>query len=482
MIKTHFVLSLILLLLSRLLVAAPSTSVFHAHAGRIHQHPLPAQGLAHRHGGGEPGVAVKSTNGSPVRNPAAVIRSAVNYPALDRKPVTKNRPFYHMFDQNHTRKPKTVPSGENSSTIHSDSFQVRQSLPASPLRYTKADIRCRTAQADCNSCAANVRQQFQKAASGQISWRSKPWRFNWPQQYPPFGKRPLDIFDGDPAYALGIPDKHVQGFVRTNSSRFPYAGTHSHKRQGGVFVIRQQADGKKYLSSLYPAHSRHPSGAAVLGNYLVYGEQGRIYFRDINNPARKQAIALPLPNANFGGGLGAVKLSKDNYLFVTTGPGGQDGRKRFNQFYQLQGQNSHPKRLKFIGKSVFTKPPQWSKGFGFSENLSLIKECGTGDIYAIHTTGDEKGIRAINGNGYWRLSKLVNQGGLKLQPVNAFTTRQNMSSCNVRAAATVFVNRQHKLEFYCHGYAKDPDGSTFNVLGPSSRGADKFYFRAGVVR
>ena len=112
----------------------------------------------------------------------------------------------------------------------------------------------------------------------------------------------------------------------------------------------------------------------------------------------------------------------------------------------------------------------------------MISECGTGDIYAIHTTGDEKGISAINGNGYWRLSKLIKQGGLKLQPINAFTTRQNMSSCNVRAAATVFVNRQHKLEFYCHGYAKDPDGSTFNVLGSSSRNADKFYFKAGVVR
>ena len=445
--------SMFILLLAALAVdAVPTTSVLHSHAGRIHQHPLPAQGISHRHGGGAPGVIAKSTNRSPVIGNKPVIRSSIIY--------STNKPG----------KP---------SVIRSQSFQIKQPISAKAINYTRADTRCRLSGVDCNNCAANVQQQFQRAASGQISWRSKPWRFNWRQQYPPFGKRPLDIFDGDPAYALGIPDKHVQGFVRTNSSRFPYAGTHSHKRQGGVFVIRQERDGKKYLSSLYPSHSRHPSGAHVLGKYLMYGEQGRVYFKDLNNLTRRQDIGLPIPNANFGGGLGAVKLSKDHYLIVTTGPGGQDGRKRFNQFYQLQGHNSRPVRLKFLAKSVFTKPAQWSKGFGFSENLSLVKECGSGDIYAIHTTGDEKGIRAINGNGYWRLSKLVNQGGLKLQPVNAFTTRQNMSSCNVRAAATVFVNRQHKLEFYCHGYAKDPDGSTFNVLGPSSRTADKFYFKVG---
>ena len=379
MMKINFTFVFLILLVSQAVTATPSKSVSHSHAGRIHKHPLPIQGISHRHGGGAPGVVAKSTNWSPVIGNKPTIRSSVIHSS--HKPATKT------------------------------------------INYTKADTSCRVSGVDCNSCVSNVQQQFQKAASGRISWRSKPWRFNWPQHYPPFGMRPLDIFDGDPAYALGIPDKHVQGFVRTNSARFPYAGTHSHKRQGGIFVIQQERDGKKYLSSLYPAHSRHPNGAAILGKYLIYGEQGRIYFKDINNPARKQDIALSIPNANFGGGLGAVKLAKDNYLLLTTGPGGQAGGQRFNQFYLLQGKNKRPSRIKLLAKSPFVKPAQWSKGFGFSENLSLITECGTGVIYAIHTTGDEKGIRAINGHGYWRLSKLVKQGGLKLQPVSAFTTR-----------------------------------------------------------
>ena len=57
-----------------------------------------------------------------------------------------------------------------------------------------------------------------------------------------------------------------------------------------------------------------------------------------------------------------------------------------------------------------------------------------------------------------------------------------MKRCNVRASATVSVNSRNRLEFLCHGYAKDPDGSGFNVLGKSSRNRDKFYYNVGVVR
>ena len=71
---------------------------------------------------------------------------------------------------------------------------------------------------------------------------------------------------------------------------------------------------------------------------------------------------------------------------------------------------------------------------------------------------------------------------LGLKAVNAFTTAQDLKRCNVRAAATVSVNSRNRLEFVCHGYAKDPDGSGFNILGSSSRDRDKFYFNVGEVR
>ncbi len=472
----------LLIVFFQLSFADSRKTVFHDHAGRTHHHVLPIEGVSHRHNGGQRGVVANSTHWAPH------ISSTVVYETKPTvKPVPKPKIGSHSVQiKNNTSRPFKLDSFklDNSKLGH----DVTKSPPRqAPMGYVsklnKGDIGCRQGEADCNVCASNVKQQFQKAKSGQISWRTKPWRFTWPQTYPPYNKRPLDIFDGDPAYALGIPDTHVQGFVRTNSARFPYAGSHSHKRQGGIFVIRQTGEGKKILSSLHPTQSKHPSGVHVLGKYLVYGEKNTLNFKDLNSPNQKNTFKLSINNANFGGGLGVLRLLNNSYLLVTTGPGGQDNRPRFNRFYHLRGAKGRPTSLTYMNESRTKVLSGWSRSFGFSENLSLLTECGTGDVYAIHTTGDEKGIKAISGNGYWRLSKLnETHGSLSFAPINAFSSRQNMSSCNIRAAATVFVNPQHKLEFYCHGYAKDPSGSTFNVLGSSSRTNDKFNFKVGIVR
>ena len=234
---------------------------------------------------------------------------------------------------------------------------------------------------------------------------------------------------------------------------------------------------------MHQTRSRHPSGVHALGQYLVYGEGGNLIFKNLNSPNQEEDIGLRITKANFGGGLGVVRLSRGNHLLITTGPGGQKARPRNHQFYHLKSRNGRPERLRFMSDSPSRVPRDWPRGQAFSENLSVITECRTGNIYTVHTSGDEKGISAINGNGYWRLSRLEEgrRGNLRLRPIDAFTTRQNMQSCNVRAAASVFVNRQHKLEFYCHGYAKDPDGSTFNILGSSSRNNDKFKFKVGTL-
>ena len=165
---------------------------------------------------------------------------------------------------------------------------------------------------------------------------------------------------------------------------------------------------------------------------------------------------------------------------ITTGPGGQRPGPRFNRFYHLKSRNGRPSSLTFINQSGTTNPQQWPRTLAYSENMSLITECGTGDIYSIHSTGDSI---AITGKGYWRLSKLVsNDKALGLTAINAFTIGQDLKRCSMRATGTVNVNQQNRLEFVCHGYAKDPDGSGFNVLGKSSRNRDKFYYNVGTVR
>ena len=424
------------LLSLQILQAGATAPVSHSHAGRTHSHPLPAIGVGHRHGNSAPGIASGQSNQS------GAITGA------------------------YTSQIQQPPSGPHNNTA---------------ATFTKAKANCRRSDPDCNVCAVNVRQQFNRAASGQINWQSHSWRFNWNKQYPPNKVRPLDVFKGGKEFLLGIPTTHVQGFVRTNSGRFPYAGSHSHGKQGGLFLISRNKQGDKNLAVLMKAKSRHPSGVHAFGQYLVYGESGRLFLKDLNKPRAKDiSVKLPGPKPNFGGGVGLVKLQDGSYLMLTTGPGKQDERQRFNRFYQLKGNNGRMNQIRYLGQSDQTKPAQWPNGFKYAENLSMITECGSGDIYAVHTTGDQDPMGALSGNGYWRLSKLEQQGRrLFLAPVNAFLTPQNLSSCSMRATATVHVNPANRLEFYCHGYAKNPKGSMLNVLGKSK---NKFRFKAGILR
>jgi len=433
------VFSIPLLLAVQACWAKSTPPVSHSHGGRDHIHSLPAIGAGHRHGAGAPGVLAGGTNSG------GTVTSSVEY--------------------------------EN----------PRQSPPLSrPTTSTiKGDVTCRSGEPDCNICAANVQQQFSRAAAGQLRWQKLSWHFAWPQKYPPNGTRPLDVFDGKPAYPLGIPNKHIQGFARTNSARYPFVGTHSHKRKGSVFTVAKNGNGSMSLASLQKSKGGHPSGLQVIGDFLVYGDAGGLVFKSISskNQTRTKSIKItPKARFGYGGGLGLLRLSRNNLLVLTSGPGSQDNRPRYNYFYQLQTENGLPKSMKLLNKSRSVMPAQWPRTLSYSENLSLITECGTGDIYSVHTTG-ASGLGTITGIGYWRLSKLVQQQGkLSLTPLNAFSTKQNMRSCNLSSAATVHTNSQHKLEFYCHGFAKDPSGSTFNVLGsPSRNGKDKFDFKMGTL-
>lgn len=431
--------------------AGPTAPVTHSHAGRTHTHPLPAIGVGHRHGNGAPGIVAGQQNQS------GGIRGS----------YTPNATLPGSISGDYTRPPVRTP--------------VPVTPPGPQTTLSKGKTNCRRTDADCNVCAINVRQQFNRATSGMINWRSGSWRFDWNRNYPPQKARPIDIFKGDEEFLLGIPKTHVQGFVRTNSGRYPYAGTHSHKRQGGIFLVAQNQQGDKHLAALFKSQSRHPSGAHAFGQYLVYGENGRVFLKDLNRPAGKDiSVKLPGPKPNFGGGVGLVKLQDGTYLMLTTGPGGQDERQRFNRFYQLRGPNGRMEQIRYLGQTNQLKPAQWPEGFKFAENLSMITECGTGDIYVIHATGDEDAIGALGGRGYWRLSKLEQRGNqLSLTPVSAFLNSQNLSSCSMRAAASVHVNPANKLEFYCHGYAKNPKGSALNVLGKSN---NTFRFKAGLLR
>jgi len=302
---------------------APTPPVSHSHNGRVHNHSLPAQGLSHRHGAGLAGVRINSSQ------TAGTIRSTVDY-----------------------QKPKIVSINNNNQ---------RRSININDL--SKADTYCGKNQSNCNVCANNVQQQFNQAGAGRLHWRINSWQFSWPQKYPPNGKRPLDLFNGD--LIFGIPKKHIQGFARTNSSRFPYVGSHSHKRKGGVFVVSQHANGSKYLSTLHSTKSSHPTGVQVIGNYLIYNDAGNLVFQDLSSPnhARRGSIKINQKDRySAGGGLGMLRLVNNKLLLVTSGPGGQGSRQRYNYFYTVETKNYLPYKIKFLNKSKVIKPTQWPVG------------------------------------------------------------------------------------------------------------------------
>lgn len=367
----------------------------------------------------------------------------------------------------------------------------------------KADLNCRRGDPDCNRCTGSVVRQFNRIKTGQANWKGKPWRFNWGTKYRPYDITPYEAFDNDDTLseAFGISVGHPQGFVRTNSSIMPYAGSHSMNKQerdkpGTIFIIRQDAQGRKYLSALHRTHTHHPSGVHILGKYIVFGERPKdspneLRLVDINAPFLKQNITHSMPKAigesrdkvMFGGGIGIVRLSKESYLLISSLPGDNKGDKRYHQFYHLQGKLNKPSALKisFINEQTYKNPTHFSKDFKFSENLSLISECNTGDIYAIHSTGDGgKNLDALIGGGYWRLSKLKKEANqFQLQPMDVFEMSQNATNCHMRSAASVGVAPNGKIEMLCHQYRKDPDPSLLNPIPIISGGNDKWNFTAG---
>ena len=371
---------------------------------------------------------------------------------------------------------------------------VSASVPAivPPFRGHTA---CRAGDPDCNRCLEDVRGQFRRIKEGQRTRKRKPWRFEWGKSYGPDATKPFDAFDEDSPLADGasLSHAHPQGFVRTNSSRLMYAGSHSqyeHSKPGTIFVVRQRADGKKFLAYLHRTKSRHPSGVHVLGKFLVFGERdgGRDLLRviDIDRAHVRQDIAHRMPTSDeklFGGGIGIARLAAGGWLLVATQPGDRDAeRRRYHNFYKVTGNLERPAdlRIELLREQTYVNPARFGgKERKWSENLSLVTECGTGDIYSIHSSGDGSGVDGLIGGGYWRLSKLVNTAaGPALDPIDVYDVSQNAEDCHMRSAASAGVGPGGKLELLCHQYRKDPDPSAVNPFQFNVGGQDAWNFVA----
>ena len=201
-----------------------------------------------------------------------------------------------------------------------------------PVTSLRGVTTCRTGAQDCNPCATDVPAQFKLAfEEGHrpwIKWNAKSWSFRGETAYPPDGVEPEEAFDTSATKNL-ILSNHIQGFVRTNSSQFPYAGSHSHRSAGSIFFIELERGGYR-LHSMYRSALAHPSGVAVLGDGLFVAEGPhlrRFSVKGAGTPQGYPRYDIPKNGGkrgldSGGGGIGLAKLYDGSTLLVVSAPGG----------------------------------------------------------------------------------------------------------------------------------------------------------------
>ena len=336
---------------------------------------------------------------------------------------------------------------------------------AVPAVVLRGDTTCKFGDVDCNRCAADVPKQFK--AGFEKGFNGGSWNFDGDRKYQPDGYQPEDAFK--PFNNL-ITSKHIQGLVRTNDPNYPYAGSHSHEKQGSIFFVGVDKKGHHSLSYLHRSNVDHPSGVHVLGDGLYVAEGDNIRSFGISAAVDNQNYVYAIPKNDprkkglqgAGGGLGLAKLRDGGYLLVVTAPG--DGFRtvkakenlepRYTRFYRIVGNHAGvPEKMK-DGKLNIQLLGEWEHDvtkypdtpMAYSENLSVVTECGTGHLYTIHTTGDY----AFHGDGYWRLSRVENgPEGPRLKHISMKKQSQDNGDCHHRSSATAHVNKNGQLEFLC---------------------------------
>ncbi len=385
------------------------------------------------------------------------------------------------------------------------SAKARSSSVANPSFPQWADTSCVNdgiiGSNDCNTCANNVRKQFNDLFSDKAVVSNGFWKLYQDRKYPPSNSTPKDEFS--PEIIRGL-SKHIQGFTKIGSTS--YAGTYSDNGKGSIFFIDYDVVNKRLqLETLHHAWDDHPSGMSLLGKYVIFADPKDNDFdhkdlRVINAFASRVTSKTSLLINNWqignkthsfsaGGGLGMVKLASGGYLLIATHPGGPtidtdidfefdtfspENPAKKTDFFYVEGKLNADNTLKEFGQDINNNNNldmtvqhlgRWTQdSFGdnakqakyqYSENLSVVAECGSGDIYVIHTSNTKPwAIRQEKHAGFWRLSQVVwnSNTGPELDILAVFEEKQDWKRCFHRAAATAWVNTDHNIELSCSEY------------------------------
>ena len=393
--------------------------------------------------------------------------------------------------------PNSILCTSKTGEIHIDRINVQR---GASLRVTstaqsqfRADSDCSFGDLDCNVCAHNVVDQFDKLFGDKDPRAGEflddditnEWIFSPSIAVGPSDRKVFKAFGEDPI------KHHVQGFVRTNHPFIQYAGTYSHKKlqlealekPGSIFFITKGLTSDRLqLMALHDSEDVHPSGMGVIGNFVIFGDNSNGRVVKVMNVSLANSHQTGRKSLNkdengksiggMGGGVGMVKMVDGSYLLIMTNPGGPKNNTDNPQtyFYRVVlgpratekaettslttlasgSPNSLDWSMQYLGKWD-QDPSKEDEDYQYSENLSVITECGTGNIFVVHTSG--LGDLGTNKKGYWRVS-IVDMGGASpdLIPLEVYETNQNKDNCYLKAAATAWVNPEHKIDLVCHEF------------------------------
>jgi hypothetical protein len=335
------------------------------------------------------------------------------------------------------------------------------------------DVRCRAGEDDCNTCAENVAAQF---GGGVWSEGNADWQFQAFQS-----SHDVTV---DQAYH-NSPLDHVQGFVRLNGPGVRFAMVHSGGRRyprhlfAPLSLIVQAPDGQNWLSELLPINAEygHTSGLFTLGRHIgMFTRDNHLALLDVaaglnapiveyellNAPSRFRALGL----STRSGGVAMARLAEGGYLLVAN-EGGDGPSSGHSHFFRVLGDLStlaggaaqHPISVLPLGHYQYPVEPPGPSDYHHSENLALITECKTGDLYTVHVGsslpsyqhGPKSKFVRNPPRTFWRVSRVViSAEGAQLEPVGVYTRASTVQRCFGRAAGSAFVLPDHRIEIYCH--------------------------------
>lgn len=315
---------------------------------------------------------------------------------------------------------------------------------------------CGDDAADCNPCATNVRHQFDTDSwtRGKAEWH-----------YDPEGSYGVLLKDawGD---SLRDAKDHAQAFVRLNGST-RFAMVHS-GTTATVSIVTRAASGRFELDHIrrVDACDGHTSGAFVLGRYVgFFPREGHLAFLDVgkgaSGPQVEYYLSVPDPRVRGlsprSGGVAMVKLADGDYLLLANegGDGSSSGHSSlFRIAFEEPGLGSANVEpvVTDLGDFWYRSRGRNIDDFHHSENLSLVTECATGDIYSVHVGSSTRfGTTLGLGKTFWRVSQVaLGQGGPRLAPVGVYTRSSDLERCFGRAAGSAFVHATHRIELLCH--------------------------------